>query len=59
MANEQGGQTRSAKDKQMAAHLRAQGIYHGKRLTSTLATHNYPRPGDPLGSARFKRRKRS
>lgn len=30
----------SAKDKEMAAHLRARGIHHGKRLTSP-----YPNSG--------------
>lgn len=42
----------SDKDKRMAADLRARGIYHGKRLTSTLA------PAIPVnepGSAAYRR----
>ena len=40
------------KDKKMAADLKARGIYHGKRLTSTLA------PAIPVnepGSAAYRR----
>lgn len=41
MANE-----RSAKDSKMAGDLKARGIYHGKRLTHTVAP-----PVPPIGEA--------
>lgn len=34
------------KDKRMAAELRSRGIFHGKRMTSTLAP-----PVPPIGEA--------
>lgn len=43
------------KDKEMAAHLRATGYPHGRRRSTTHATHNYPHPTDPAGTARYHR----
>jgi hypothetical protein len=42
------------KNAAMAAHLKAQGIYHGKRLTKGLS--NIPSLQD-VGSAAYRRRK--
>lgn len=44
---------RTDSDKRMAAYLKAQGIYHGKRQTSTLAPP-LPPMGEP-GSAAYRR----
>lgn len=50
-----GASERSGKDKQMAAHLKAQGYPHGRRKTSTLAP---PIPDrSHVGSAAYRRRK--
>lgn len=46
---------RSTRDKQMAAYLRSKGIYHGVRQSKTQATHNYPSPLAPAGSAKYHR----
>lgn len=43
----------SDKDKRMAADLKARGIYHGKRTTSTLAPP-VP-PAGEAGSAAYRR----
>ena len=44
---------RSDKDKRMSADLRARGIYHGRRMTSTLAPP-VPPQGES-GSAAYRR----
>lgn len=44
---------RTEKDRQMASELRARGIYHGKRTTSTMAPP-VPPQGEP-GSAAYRR----
>lgn len=46
------GKSQSAKDSQMAADLKARGIYHGKRLTKGLT--NIPNLTD-VGSAAYRR----
>jgi len=43
----------SDKDKRMAADLKSRGIYHGKRMTHTLAPP-VPPIGEP-GSAAYRR----
>ena len=44
---------KSAKDKMMAAHLKAQGIFHGVRLSHTNA-NPIPKMSD-VGSAKYRR----
>jgi hypothetical protein len=46
------GKAQSAKDSQMAADLKARGIYHGKRLSKGL--DNIPKMSD-VGSAAYRR----
>ena len=45
---------RSQKDKQMAANLKAKGIYHGKRMGSGTLCPPIPPLGEP-GSAAYRR----
>lgn len=49
------GAAKGSGDKEMAAHLRAMGYPHGRRRSTTRATHNYPSPMDPPGTARYQR----
>jgi hypothetical protein len=46
---------RSTKDAKMAADLKARGIYHGRRMTTTLAP---PIPVNAAGSAAYRRLQR-
>jgi hypothetical protein len=46
---------RSVKDAKMAADLKARGIYHGRRMTTTLAP---PIPVKEAGSAAYRRLQR-
>jgi hypothetical protein len=55
-ANDQRG-TRAKNDQEMAAALRARGIFHGVRLTKTNAPP-VPNPSD-VGSAAYRRLRRS
>lgn len=49
------GTDRSRKDKEMAAHLRRRGIFHGVRQSKTLADPmQYLKP-DLVGTARYRR----
>ncbi len=42
----------SKKNQEMAAHLKAQGIWHGRRMTKGLS--NIPKMGE-VGSAAYRR----
>lgn len=58
MANTDRRQSRSTRDKEMAADLRRRGIFHGVRLTRTLADPmQYLKP-DLVGTARYRRLKK-
>lgn len=49
---------RSAKDKAMASHLKAQGVFHGKRLTSPARNSGGLTLTNGPGSAAYQRRVR-
>lgn len=49
------GADRSAKDKEMAAHLKRQGIFHGVRRSSSNADPMKYLKYDLVGTARYRR----